>query len=82
LGYLGSIVAFITTVKAARWRMFSIKLAVESECFSWGWAGSDDERRPLLRMLCICAIVELGFWWFPGAALFCCPLKLGLLFYS
>jgi len=53
-GYFGNIAAFITTVKAARYLMFSIRLLAESDLFSYGgYAGSDADLRFLLSKFCI-----------------------------
>ena len=54
MGCLGSIAAFITTVKAIRYLRFSLKLDVESDFLRWGWAGSDMDLMPLFIRLCIC----------------------------
>ena len=53
LAYLGNIAAFITTLNVARYLRFSMKLPVESDGLSWGWGGSDYERRPLPSIFCI-----------------------------
>lgn len=46
LAYFGIVSAFMTTVKAARYRKFSLKEAVESLFLSYCWAGSELDLSP------------------------------------